>query len=182
MGVGSASSNWRNLSIKLPFFVSGCYNWKFQPLVSPVKWALSTFTTKTTLSSPFPFLQSFPSWFLWSQQILKYNYTPDDQSKPLSINISSSRDWRDMYWFLEIVRYPEILDYYRKKGLGFLRYIYCKNYSLKDYSYLMFKIFFSKKTMGKKYFNFYDHLLRNLLYPNSYLSFFSICLKKQIVF
>ena len=42
------------------------------------------------------------------------------QSKPLSINLSDTRDWKSMYCFLEIIRYPEILDYYRKKGLGFL--------------------------------------------------------------
>ena len=100
-------------------------------------------------------------------------------SKPLSVNLSGIREWTGFYAFICNIRIPEILDYYRSRGLPFLRYIYCKNYSLKDYSYLMFKIFFSKKTMGKKYFNFYDHLLRNLLYPNSYLSFFFYMFNKS---
>ena len=38
------------------------------------------------------------------------------QSKPLSINTASSRDWRIMYYFLEIVRF-QLLEYYRKNGL-----------------------------------------------------------------
>ena len=56
------------------------------------------------------------------------------QSKPLSINTASSRDWRIMYYFLEIVRFPEILEYYRKNGLSLIRFLHCKNHSLRNFS------------------------------------------------
>jgi len=101
------------------------------------------------------------------------------QSKPLSINISSSRDWRDMYWFLEIVRYPEILDYYRKKGLGFLRYIYCKNYSLRNFANYHLKIFINrKKNSGWEYVKIYKNIIANLIYPNATLSIFYFIFRK----
>lgn len=38
--------------------------------------------------------------------------------KPLSINTSWERSWKDLYKFVEIVRIPEILDCYREDGLS----------------------------------------------------------------
>tara|TARA_B100001248_G_C27381792_1_gene457329 strand:+ start:434 stop:1453 length:1020 start_codon:yes stop_codon:yes gene_type:complete len=95
------------------------------------------------------------------------------QSKPLSVNTSGSRDWRIMYDFLEIVRFPEILNYYRSKGLGFFRYLYCKNYSLRNFSNFFLKIFLHrKKNSGWEYVNFYKHIFVNIFYPNSVMSIF----------
>ena len=42
-----------------------------------------------------------------------------------------------MYDFIEIVRIPEILDYYRSKGLNLKKYLINKNYVLE-----IFQIFF----------------------------------------
>ena len=55
-------------------------------------------------------------------------------SKPLSINLIGAREWGDMYEFIEIVRIPELIDFYRSKGLSFKQYILCKNYSLRNFS------------------------------------------------
>jgi glycosyltransferase involved in cell wall biosynthesis len=100
-------------------------------------------------------------------------------SKPLSINTSHSRDWSSMYWFLEIVRYPEILDYYRKKGLGFFRYMYCKNYSLRNFANYHLKIFINrKKNSGWQYVKIYENIISNLIYPNAILSVFYFIFRK----
>ncbi len=95
------------------------------------------------------------------------------QSKPLSINTSGSRDWRIMYDFLEIVRFPEILSYYRKKGLGFFRYLYCKNHSLRNFTNFFLKIYLYRNiNSGWQYVDFYKHILVNIFYPNSIMSIF----------
>ena len=52
-------------------------------------------------------------------------------AKPLSINLIGIREWSSLYEFIEIVRIPELLDYYRSQGLSFLKYIYCKNFLLR---------------------------------------------------
>ena len=54
-------------------------------------------------------------------------------AKSLSVNLSGIREWGDLYPFVEIVRIPEALDYYRSKGLNFFQYIYSKNYSLRNF-------------------------------------------------
>ena len=93
------------------------------------------------------------------------------KSEPLSVNLSGGRDWKNKYYFLEIVRFPEMLDYYRSKGLGFFRYIYCKNFALRNFSNYMIKIFLNKnKNYGWEYVSFYNHIFRNLIFPNVYLS------------
>ena len=74
------------------------------------------------------------------------------QSKPLSINLSDTRDWKSMYCFLEIIRYPEILDYYRKKGLGFFRYLYCRIIHLKILLIIFLKfLLIEKNNSGWEY-------------------------------
>ena len=95
------------------------------------------------------------------------------QSKPLSINTFESREWRSMYDFLEIVRFPEILEHYRKKGLGLFRYIYCKNYSLRNFFNFFLKIYLNRnQNSGWKYVNVYSHILTNIFYPNAFMSIF----------
>ena len=54
-------------------------------------------------------------------------------SKALSVNLGGVREWTDLYPFVEIVRLPEALDYYRSKGLGFFKYIYTKNYAMRNF-------------------------------------------------
>ena len=95
------------------------------------------------------------------------------QSKPLSVNTSSSRDWKIMYYFLEIVRFPEILEYYRRNGLGLRRYLYCKNHSLRNFFNFFFAIYlYRNKKSGWEYVNVYKHILTNIFYPNAIMSIF----------
>ena len=40
-------------------------------------------------------------------------------SKPLSVKLIGEREWTNLYDFVEIVRIPELLDYYRSQGMSF---------------------------------------------------------------
>lgn len=91
-------------------------------------------------------------------------------AKPLSINLYGVREWSDLYPFVEIVRIPEALDYYRSKGLNFWSYIRAKNFALRNFFNYFSKIFFYGEKMGKNYINFYKHFLKNLIYPNAWFS------------
>ena len=41
-------------------------------------------------------------------------------AKPLSVNLIGEREWASLYDFIEIVRIPELIDYYRSQGMNFL--------------------------------------------------------------
>ena len=99
-------------------------------------------------------------------------------AKPLSVNLFGVREWGDLYPFVEIVRIPELLDYYRSKGLGFFQYIYSKNYSLRNFFNYFFKIIIGGKKMGLNYIDFKKHFFKNLIFPNAWLSIFYFIFRK----
>ena len=104
-------------------------------------------------------------------------------SRALSVNLSGVREWADLYPFVEIVRLPEALDYYRSKGLGFFKYIYTKNYSMRNFFNFFFKILINGKKAGSHYVNFKEHFLKNLIFPYAWLSIlFFILRKTKILF
>ena len=72
----------------------------------------------------------------------------------LTINCYGVREWGDLYPFVEIIRLPEILDYYRKHGLSFKSYIINKNYALRNFSNYLLKIIIRGKKGGLHYINF----------------------------
>lgn len=100
------------------------------------------------------------------------------QAEPLSVNLFGLREWGNLYEFVEIVRIPEVLDLYRKKGISFTKFIYCKNYALRNFVPYLLKIFIHGKKGGLNYIKFYKHILKNLIYPNVYLSFFYFIFRK----
>jgi len=97
---------------------------------------------------------------------------------PLSINLSGEREWGRMYEFVEIIRIPELLDYYRTQGLSLKRYLYCKNFALRNFCNYLFKIIIGGEKMGRNYLNIKKHILKNLIYPNVYLSPIYFILRK----
>ncbi len=99
-------------------------------------------------------------------------------AKPLSINLSGVREWGDLYPFVEIVRLPEALDYYRSKGLNLKQYIYSKNYSLRNFFNYFAKILIGGEKNGLHYINFKNHFLKNLIYPNAWISIFYFIFRK----
>jgi len=104
-------------------------------------------------------------------------------SDPLSINLIGEREWVSLYEFIEIVRIPELIDYYRSQGMGFGKYIYCKNYALRNFFNFFVKIIINGDKAGRNYVNFYKHFLKNLIYPYAWLSiiFFAIRTIKKII-
>ena len=101
---------------------------------------------------------------------------------PLSINLIGEREWGSMYEFVEIIRIPELLDYYRTQGLSLKRYLYCKNFALRNFSNYLFKIIIGGKKKGRNYLNIKNHILKNLIYPNVYLSPIYFILRKFLNF
>jgi len=99
------------------------------------------------------------------------------QAEPLSVNLYGVREWGSIYEFVEIVRIPELLDYYRSRGLNLNKFIYCKNYALRNFVPYLAKILLRKKS-GLEYIKFSKHILKNLFYPNVYLSFFYFIFRK----
>ena len=73
---------------------------------------------------------------------------------------------------------PEVLDCFRKEGMGFLRYIHCKNFALRNYFNYMLKIILMKKKGGLEYVSFFKHFILNLVFPNLYLSIVYYFLRK----
>ena len=106
-------------------------------------------------------------------------------SKPLSVNLIGEREWVSLYDFIEIVRIPELIDYYRSQGMSFFKYVYCKNFALRNFFNFFAKIMINGERAGRNYVNFYNHFFKNLIYPYAWLSiifFVMRSLKKMIKF
>ena len=103
------------------------------------------------------------------------------QAEPLSVNLYGVREWKSLYPLIETFKLSETLDYYRSKGLNFFKYIYCKNYTLRNFASNLTKIIIGGKTTGLHYLNFNKHIFQNLLYPNVYLSIFYFIFRKIII-
>lgn len=93
------------------------------------------------------------------------------QAEPLSITLFGERNWwRDLYPFVEAVRIPELVDVYKQNGLGFIRYIYCKNYAVRKLGFNLVKILIFSGYSGLQYLSIKNHILKNLFYPSIYIT------------
>ena len=99
-------------------------------------------------------------------------------SQAFTVNSHGVREWATMYPFIEIVRMPEMLDYYRSRGLSLKKYLINKNFALRNFSNYFLKILITGKTGGLTYINFYKHFFINLIFPNVYLSIFYYFFRK----
>ena len=104
------------------------------------------------------------------------------QADPLIVALKGEREWENLYSFVEIIRIPEVLDLYKKKGLPLFQFLHCKNYALRNFASYIVKIIFYKGETGLKYINFKKHILSNLIFPNLYLSFFYFIFRKIFKF
>jgi len=91
-------------------------------------------------------------------------------SKPLSINLIGVREWGNLYPLVEIVRITESLNQYREDGLGLIQYLRCRNSILKNFIPYFVKILLKKRERGFYYIDLKEHLLKNIFFPNFYLS------------
>ena len=99
-------------------------------------------------------------------------------STALSVNLHGIREWKDIYPMIEIIRIPEALDYYRSKGMSFFQYIYEKNYSLRNFFNYYLKVMINSEKNGYKFANYKKQFLKNLIYPNSWLSILYFLVRK----
>ena len=100
--------------------------------------------------------------------------------QPLCVCLQGVREWRKLELFVMAVRIPEILDYYRSRGLPYWRYFYCKNFAIRNFASDMTKLIFSSDYRIREYFNFKKHFFSNLIYPMSYLSLIYYACKKVL--
>ena len=106
------------------------------------------------------------------------------QSEPLSVNTYGVREWINLYPFVESIRIPKVLDYYRAAGLKFYKYLYYKNYALRKLFVSLLQIYFFKNIQGSKYINIKKHIIFNLFYPSIYFGFVYFVTRKilKIIF
>ena len=93
-------------------------------------------------------------------------------TEPLSINLIGEREWYSLYEFIEIVRIPELLDFYRSIGMPLKKYLVCKNFALRNFANYFTKILIGGKKRGLHYLDLKKNIILNLYYPNVYLSIF----------
>jgi hypothetical protein len=88
------------------------------------------------------------------------------------------REWHLLYPFIETFKLSEVLDYYRSQGLNFFKYLLCKNYTLRNFFSNFIKIIIGGKKRGLHYISFNQHIIKNLIFPNLYLSLFYLIFRK----
>lgn len=92
--------------------------------------------------------------------------------RPLNVCLTGAREWSPMYPFIHSVRLVEALQEYRKNGLSYWKYVYCKNYALNNFVPDFINILLYKDRSGYAYIRPFKLMLEYCLYPNFYLSFF----------
>ena len=90
---------------------------------------------------------------------------------PLNVCLTGAREWSPMYPFIHSVRLVEALSEYRKNGLSYWKYAYCKNYALNNFASDFINILLYRER-GYVYISPFKLILQYCLYPNFYLSLF----------
>jgi len=115
------------------------------------------------------FDNTFPHVKIWahafSSSIAYFNSTP------LNVCLTGVREWSPMYPLISSVRLVEALDVYRHNGLPFLRYVWCKNFALRNFTADIANIILYKNKYEFRE-NLLRHYLKCIFYPNTYFSFF----------
>ena len=99
------------------------------------------------------------------------------QAKPIVVSLYGHKNWGDLWDFVKIVRIPELLDMYKKKGLKNIKYLKMKNFALRDFFFCFKNIYFKGDKGGLKYVKIYNHIFLNIFFPSIYINLF-----KKILF
>jgi hypothetical protein len=126
--------------------------------------ALGDERTFSSFDNTFPHLKIYAHAFSSSKAYFN--------ASPLCVCLSGAREWTPLASLVVSVRLVEALGQYRKCGMPFFRYIYCKNEAVRHWFPDFIKMFLHKKTSGYEYVKMWRLLLEYSLYPNFYLSFF----------
>lgn len=92
--------------------------------------------------------------------------------EPLNVCLTGAREWSHMSPLIMSIRLVESLEIYRKFSLGFLQYMYCRNYALRNFIPDFVNMLIQRKTSGIAYINPLKIIISNLYFPNFYLSLF----------
>ena len=144
-------------------------NWDLNTNVLDEK-AIHDNRTFSHFDNTFPHVKIFAKAFSSSKSYFN--------TKPLNVCLTGAREWSPMYPFIHSVRLVESLSEYRKNGLSYWRYIYCKNYALNNFLSDYANMFLHKEESGYKYINPVKLVLENCIYPNFYLSFLYFLFRK----
>jgi glycosyltransferase involved in cell wall biosynthesis len=126
--------------------------------------ALSDNRTFSHFDNTFPHVKIFANAFKASQAYFN--------DKPLNVCLTGAREWSPMYPFIHSVRLVEALDEYRRNGLPFWRYVYCKNFALNNFMSDFANMLLARDVSGYRFIKPIRLLAAYCLYPNFYLSFF----------
>jgi hypothetical protein len=115
------------------------------------------------LDNTFPHIKIFAKAFASSTAY--FNPTP------LNVCLSGARGWSPMYPLIRSVRLVEALSEYRKNGLSYWKFLYCKNYALNNFAPDFINILLYRDR-GYAYISPLKLIIKYCLYPNFYLSIF----------
>ena len=93
------------------------------------------------------------------------------------MNINNIRGWLKYYPVVRSLRINEIIDLYRKNGLNYYDYYKAKNSNLKFIIPDLLRIILFEPTRNG-YIRIYNDIIKNLVFPNFYLSPIHYLLRK----
>ena len=126
--------------------------------------ALQDARTFSHFDNTFPHIKIFAKAFSSSKAYFNV--------EPLNVCLMGAREWSPMYPMIHSVRLVEALYEYRKNGLPYFKYIYCKNFALNNFVPDIVNMLLHKNNSGYVYINPWKLLAESILYPNLYLSIF----------
>lgn len=116
----------------------------------------------SSLDNTFPHLKIFAAAFFKSKAFF--------ESIPQSITVTGVREWAPLYPVVRSIRTQELLEEYRYYGLSFQKYYSCRNKSLEFFAPDLLRILICRKKYPYLNINYIKIILKNLIYPNMYLS------------
>jgi hypothetical protein len=97
---------------------------------------------------------------------------------PLSVCLTGAREWSPMYPFVHSVRLVEALDEYKKNGLSYKKYLWCRNFALNSFIPDLVSMFIYREVSGYNYVKPLKLVLNNCLFPNFYFSIINYFIRK----
>lgn len=127
--------------------------------------ALNDGRTFSHFDNTFPHVKIFANAFATSRAYFN--------AVPLNVCLTGAREWSPMSPLIMSVRLVEALDEYRKNGLPYWKYVYCKNFALGNFVPDFINMLLHRNVSGYAYIRPVRLILGYFLYPNFYLSFFN---------
>jgi glycosyltransferase involved in cell wall biosynthesis len=124
--------------------------------------ALKDMRTFSYFDNTFPHIKIFSKAFANSSAYFN--------TDPLSVCLSGVREWSPMYPFVHSIRLVEALEEYHKNGLGFFKYLGCRNFALNSFIPDLVSMYINREISGIKYVNPFKIVFSNCLFPNFYFS------------